>query len=471
MSALRDYRTIWRAAFVQRQPRAMQTAAVLIPLVLAGSAVFGLVSHDWENALHVAAGLSAVVLMFMWVMFFVPSVALMNTPANARLVPRMHRRLVVMMVASWVLSAAGGAVILDWHAAPLVALYMIGMSTARGGLQTVGGAMVALSVSWRLVLHILPVSLAQFLMTVPGFLCSCLALALLGACIIRLILPAGGEGHYRRRQRQAATIVRLESMGRVDSNYAPKRSLSLYAIALRNACRSGDPRRLLLHAAGPGGYWTSAAFAAGVMLAVAVVVKVLLVLFASADTREAVAQLGWTFPLALLFIHFSIVEQCKMRIAAAKNEEALMRLAARGPATGELNRVLAAGLVRNTLLSWFVVAGVVMIVTALSGASLFILGIEASLCAVGLMPSVAWILRDYARQDNGGSIVRFVLAVVAVVILVVAVGVGFAYIRAVGAPVALLLALSSNVVGGAFAVTRWKKMLAAPVAFPAGRLA
>jgi hypothetical protein len=471
MSAWQDYRLIWQAAFVQRQPRAMQTAAVLIPLMLAGSAVFGLVSHDWEDAARVAVGLSVVVLIFMWAMFFVPSVALMNTPANARLVPRMHRRLVEMMVAGWVLSAAAGAGVLDWHAAPLVALYMIGMSTARGGVQTIGGGMVALSVTWRLVSQILPASLVQFLTTLPGFLCSCLALALLGAYAIRLILPAGGEGHYRRRQRQAATIVRLESMGRVDSSYVPKRSLSLYAIALRNACRSGDPRRLLLHAAGPGGHWTSAAFAAGVMLAVAVVVKVLLVAFASAETQETVAQLGWTFPLVLLLIHFSIVEQCKMRINSAKNEEALLRLAARGPATGELNRVLATGLVRNTLSSWFVVAGAVMIVTAMSGASLFILGIEASLCAVGLMPSVAWILRDYARQDNGGSIVRFVLAVVAVVILVVAVGVAFAYIRAVGAPVALLLALSSNVVGGAFAVTRWKKMLAAPVAFPAGRLA
>jgi hypothetical protein len=471
MSAWHDYRVIWQAAFVQRQPRAMQTAAVLVPLILASSAAFGLARHDWENAARVAVGLSAVVLMFMWVIFFVPSVALMNTPANARLVPRMHGRLVEMTVAGWVLSAAGGAAVLDWHAAPLVALYMIGMSTARGGLQTIGGGMVALSVTWRLVSQILPAALVQFLMTLPGFLCSCLALALLGAYMIRLILPAGGEGHYRRRQRQAATIVRLESMGRVDSNYVPKRSLSLYAIVLRNACRSGDPRRLLLHSTGPGGHWTSAAFGAGVMLAVAVVVKILLVAFASAETQETVAQLGWAFPMALLLMHFMTVEQCKMRIAAAKNEEALMRLAARSPATHELNRSLATELVRNASLTWAVVAAAVMIVAVLSGASLFVLSIAAALCTLGLMPSVAWILRDYAREDKGGSIVRFALAVVAIVILVVAVGVGFAYLQAVGAPVALLLALTSNVVGGVFAVTRWKKMLAAPVAFPAGRLA
>jgi hypothetical protein len=201
------------------------------------------------------------------------------------------------------------------------------------------------------------------------------------------------------------------------------------------------------------------------------VVKILLVAFASAETQETVAQLGWAFPMALLLMHFMTVEQCKMRIAAAKNEEALMRLAARSPATHELNRSLATELVRNASLTWAVVAAAVMIVAVLSGASLFVLSIAAALCTLGLMPSVAWILRDYAREDKGGSIVRFALAVVAIVILVVAVGVGFAYLQAVGAPVALLLALTSNVVGGVFAVTRWKKMLAAPVAFPAGRLA
>jgi predicted membrane channel-forming protein YqfA (hemolysin III family) len=135
--AWRDYRSIWAATVSGRDSKSSQWLnwlALLLVVVgciaraidLMPAAVFP------KFELAVAAGW----LTMVWMVLFIPASVLMNSAANARLVPRQRRRLMQMAAGSWMLIVAGVSFACGgWEYFPLIATYLLGAALVRTGMR------------------------------------------------------------------------------------------------------------------------------------------------------------------------------------------------------------------------------------------------------------------------------------------------------------------------------------------------
>lgn len=467
-AAWRDYRALLVAAIVQRAPRAVRIGAWIAALGTLAAAIAPFVFHRVELAtLRFVLVVPGVVLTLFWVMVFAPSAALLNTPANARLVPRMHRRLVELMIAGWVVQTVSLVILLGtWRAIPLVASWLIGMSMTRGG-RRIGAVLILPGPMWGVVQRVLPAELLAFLVSTPGFVLEMLVLAMAGAWAIRAMLPNGGEGHVAQRAGQAAAIQRLELGRRQEVAATPLFARSVYPFLLRRDCRARSASRLLMHVLGPAGHWSMSWAPLLGLLAMGVVAKVLLATVATDEVLEMVAAQGWMFATLVGFLLGMSSGQFTLRIGRTRAEQGLVRLAPLiGPRAG-LNRMLAAGLLRNALLNWAANSAFVMAITVLFGASGEILVMQAALCCVAGLPSIAGLLRDFARDD---STAWFAMLGWPLLGGAVCVPLALAGDRWLHVPMWPLLALAACTLSAALVGWRWRRMVGAPVAFPSGRL-
>jgi hypothetical protein len=467
-AAWRDYRALLAAGMLQREPRTVRIGLWFIVLAALVAAVASFVSdHPWAVALHLIVGIPGAILTIIWLMVFVPSAALLNTPANARLVPRMHRRLVELMIAGWVVQTATIVILLgQWRAAPLVASWLIGMTLSRGGLR-IGAVLVLPGPMWGVVQRVLPPELLAFLTSTSGFVAEMLLLVVAGAWAVRAVLPNGGEGHIAQRARQTASIERFSFGRRREVAGAPVFARSIYPRLLARDCRHRRAGRLLMHVLGPAGHWSMSSGLLIGLLGLGVIAKILLASVATAEVREIVATQGWILPAVLGLMLGVGSEQFALRIGKTHAEQGLLRLAPLiGPAAG-LNRMLAAGLLRNALLNWAASSAVVMAITVLLGADGDIVAMQAALCCVSGLPSVASLLRDFARDDSTAWFATLFWPLGGVIVCV---PVALAGNLLLHLPLWPLAAVAAGAFAAALAGWRWRRMVGAPVAFPAGRL-
>lgn len=466
MSAFTDYRLLWRAAFVQRQPsRTLPWSFVLAGLLSFLGSAAGYFHEGCLLSLRVGVAVSLIVLQFLWMVHLLPGFALMNTPANARLVPRMRKRMIQMTVAGWLVAFVAMLLLPVWKLAPLVAMYMMSVSTGRSGNRTVFAFAAILACSYVLLKDISP-DLLAFFKSVPGFVCLSLIAAIFGAWCVRVILPAGGDRHFAERKQRVETIESLESMVSKRADLAPKRVTSLYALALRQAIRSGRPRRLMLHAFGPSATET---------LTLPAWIFVVMVCLASHFMMQRLGRPG-AFPLLGWIMYLTVmltlqVGTCigwRTMMNSARSEQGLLRLAARSPSAGQWNRELGRALVRQVGLNAAFGALAAIVLVTVTGLDRDGTILVLSLASVLFMPSIAFMLLDYSREQNPWSLphVLFAFAVAAIVVLA-----HIALQFRIGVASWLVLTGYSNAVGAIVAAVRWKKMLAAPVAFPTGRFA
>lgn len=468
MSALSDYRLLWKAAFVQRQTaRALSwTFVVAGALSFIGTAA-AYARDDWLFALRVGVAISLIVMQVLWTVHLIPGFAMMNTAANARLVPRMRRRMMEMTVAGWL--AAGLATLLFpvWQAAPAVVLYMIGLSAGRSGNRVAVSIGVLMPVSY-VVLKSLPPQFLAFFLSAPGFICVCLIAVLVGAWAISLVYPDGGDSHFDERKQRVNAIERMD-VTTIPASAPTERNNLLAGFALRKMIRTGQPRRLMLYALGPTVSVTVMGMGWGFVVAVGGGAHLLMQWFGYAGKGASLSLLGWIIFLTItLTMQVAVCMSWRSQIKSTKGEQGLLRLAARSPSAGEWNRALGGAL-----------AGKVALDTILATAATILLGIVtgldrdnvvwvAALVLALLMPCVAFVLVDYSREQRPWSLPRTLFALA---VAVVAVAFHLVLQLSIGPESWLLLAAYSNVIGALAAVVRWKKMLAAPVAFPAGRFA
>jgi hypothetical protein len=156
-TALQDYPAIWRATTIQRGPRTMiivrwltgglGAIAVILLIVLGVSREVAPAALPLV-ALRMLFGIAAASLAIPWAGLFMPASVLLDSAANARLLPRQRRRLLHMAAAGWVLTTAGFTVALGiWPALPLVGLYMLGFMLLRGG-NRLAVALIVVPPNW-----------------------------------------------------------------------------------------------------------------------------------------------------------------------------------------------------------------------------------------------------------------------------------------------------------------------------------
>ncbi len=460
MSALDDYKLLCRAAFLQRQNARILLWMVGIAIALAflGTSAAFVYRQGWSGLL-VGAGVALAVLEASFILHLVPGFVLMNTPANARLVPRMRRRMVELMVSGWIVAGLGALLLPVWYMAPIVVLYAMCFTAARGGSMAatylVGFSGMPMSWVWA------PVK--AFLTTAPGFAAACLALALFGILVLRRVLPDGGDAHFGMRAQRVDAIARI-SMGSRDVNAAGWQRGNLYGNLLLQAIRSGRPGGLLMAGLGPASHWVAGLPMCVVLFIFGIILHLVL------PTERAVV--AWVFALSLAWItQLAFCGSLVRLFADGRKEGGLLRLAAICPSSQELNRTMGKEMVRSVLALCGVTLAVTGAVALLDGANLEELVSMVAIASVPVVPGIAWILRDYSSERRTlsalfGYVVLLPAAFIAILVLVALLGLQMAY----GAWAWVLLAACSNGVGAIVALRRWNTMMAAPPVFPAYRM-
>ncbi|MDL2358076.1 MAG: hypothetical protein QFF03_22725 [Pseudomonadota bacterium] len=186
------------------------------------------------------------------------------------------------------------------------------------------------------------------------------------------------------------------------------------------------------------------------------------------DIGAAHDRLLMTRSLALvgvLILQALMVQSAATCMLQHRSEQTLVRLAPATPPAGALNRVLARYLLANFALMWIGC-------TAVAIACLLVLGASAgealrALAACTLSLALAGLpLRDYARSKAPhfiATLLYWLCAAAALVVAVVAVRGKF------GGQSWAALAIAGVLLAALFVCWRWRAMVAAPPAFPAGR--
>jgi hypothetical protein len=463
-AALDDYRALFRTASLRR----FQKARKWVPAGMAcGAALAVLVAHTAHATARgqamAAAGGASCVLLFCVLVGFMPGAVLLNTPANARLLPRARRRMVEMTLALWacaliLLVAFTGL----WHAMPLAGAYIIGLTLVCGGRPAGSFIVFFAMVPFRL----LPAELTDALSSTPATVAGMGIVFALGAYALRSLFPNGGERHFNRVAAQQAGIAQPKGAVKPAAR-ASRLGSWLHVRALRRELRAGDPGRLLLHVLGPSAHWTVVTVPALVMLAIGLAGRAALVAYARPYLRHVMPVL---FIILALFLLLQVVMagQVVQRMRATRTEQALVRLAARSPATSGFNRRLGAALASGILLGCSMLSCVLLLLMALAGGNANGLFLAVALCSLFGLPLVAPLLRDFAHDDERRAV--GVAGWFAVTTLASVAG-AYALHGVFGLPYWPTLIATANSLGAALAMWRWRRMLRAPVAFPAGRLA
>jgi hypothetical protein len=240
----------------------------------------------------------------------------------------------------------------------------------------------------------------------------------------------------------------------------------LYAGFLRRDCARRDRQNLLMHALGTSMHWTGLLSVQLPMLLVSAATCLIPALnFGQPVGLIAGAMIVW--PMFLL--------QNLARVAVGQPEQALLRLAPGMPASDDLNRILARGLLALFFKNWIaaMVCSAVLLALADVSQKQFIESMASMSVSVLL---AAATLRNFALGSKGRD--RFILPLLysltfvlmfLVMLLPAFAAFGPQKLLASGV-VQLCLFLCPLLLAGLAVRWRWRAMLAAPPAFPAARI-
>jgi hypothetical protein len=244
-------------------------------------------------------------------------------------------------------------------------------------------------------------------------------------------------------------------------------NLSFYRVALRCDRRRADPAAMLMHALGPTAHWTAWVGAIAVLLLIGGAANIALGRSQGAALQAFVDRIAIVGPGLLALIVLFSTAQYGQQLRRTRGEQALLRLT---PLAGEaalLNRRLAARFLRQALSIWLwlTVAVLAVVLPFVSGSDALLR--QLGLCCVAGQAAMMGLLGDYASERGGWSRALALRAAAYVFAqALVAMGLG----RFTGTTAWAWLIVISLAVCAVQLRLDWRRMLAAPPAFPAGRM-
>jgi hypothetical protein len=472
-AALHDYRMIWRAAAAQREPGGVR-AVYTIACAVAACGLIVAVLGDLK-VLQVLRFTTAVVFMalgFIWTFLFVPGSIRMNSPINAWLLPRQRRRLRQMTAAYLLVATLGIAYGLgNWNVLPLVAFGTLGMALLMAGNKYVPYLMMLAGNSPWLVSIALPSAWVER-MTGSAAIWT-LDILLLPAAVwgLRWLYPAGGDAYLERRADQLKRVnhfaFRTQGKEPMAEGMVGQGTLSFYRVALRCDRRRADPGAMLMHALGPTAHWTAWIGAVAVLLVIGGGASIALGWSHGAAIQAFVGQMAIVGPGLLALIVLFSTAQYGQQLRRTRGEQALLRLTPLAGDAALLNGRLATRLLRQALCIWglLTVAIVVVVLPFATGPDALLRQFALS-CAAG-QAAMMGLLSNYASERGGWNVALALRAGAYVLVqALVAMGLG----RLTGTTAWPWLIAISLAVCAVQLRRDWKRMLAAPPAFPAARM-
>lgn len=476
-TALDDFRSIARVTTVQRDPRSGTVMTAVGALLALALAIVTLVAAgrgklDLMFAARAVAGLAGFWLALVWGLLFIPGSVLIHSAVNARLLPRQRRRLMQMAAIGWLLCTAAMGVALDsWGALPLTGLYLIGLPlTLAGHRQALILVMVCCNWPW-LSRSVLPQPVVEAASSTPSLLALTALLLPAGMLALRLLYPAGGDKYLARRDEQVKRVQRFASgqgqrFANDFSGAAGPRLQRLYGAMLRRDCREKDPATLLMHALGPVAHWSAWIGSLGMALVIGAGIRALMTWGHPGKGHDTIAGIaaGSMGVMAMLVLFSTVVFGQQLR--RTRGEQALLRLTPLAGNAALLNRRLATRLLQRTLQVWLAQVAVILAVTWLIGGDGASMLRQFALCCLAGQVALMGLLGDYAREAGWNWTLGLYAALAALLESAVAFGLG-SLAGPSAWPWLILIAAS----GAAVQIRLgWRRMLAAPVAFPAARL-
>ncbi len=466
---LNDYRMLWRAAVTHANPRLsgiFRWGGGFLVLVIGAAAAY---NYGARSALAWFWAAGSGFLLLDWAWRFMPGAVKLATPANAKLVPQMRRRLVELSCLLCFVGVAGIASAPYADADSLggwlfwVVVFIVGTGLGASGHRA-GAAIVTTACFSTLFIDRLPDALIATLSHPFAVL---LALPLYAGVIlvaVRAMLPEGGERHWAMLARRARWTGVAGKPDPLLEEVGGKGARNWYARSLRRDSARRDGRRLVLHALGPSHHLGETTVGLSLMVGVFLCIG----LFAGwRSDSDVLPDIGWAVAAILLFIPIAQAVRLGQLPLAHASEQALVRLAPVAPADAPtFNLQLGRSLMLRVLAGWAMTSEAALFLAALGGAQQEALLRLASLCCM-VLPVVAVPLRDHAsRRQSAGGVAATLLLVATVEASLVG-GVVNAFTGFPALPVAALVSIGYTV----YAVARGLRTLrAAPCAYPAGRM-
>ncbi len=427
-----------------------------------------------------AAGLACLVgagHLLMWWALFVISIGLQFSQRGARLAPSLRR----VALATTIVAYLCLVLIIAMAAGSVFGHHVLWALLAGWGLAAVALIVAGREAVGFIALAPLPLGLSRFhdvapvlvLLATPAGIAAGAALLAASMCYALHLLMGRHEGDDEHNK--FLDLWRHTARGTQQKSGPLLRPfVAAYAGCLRRDCARRDKQNLLLHAAGPSLHWTgSLSFQLTMLLG-----SLAYFLIPALNAGQALGMGAGLMLGSILMLLNGVA-----RLAAGQPEQALVRLAPGMPVASALNRLLARGLLGIFFMNWLVAMLITALLLALAGAtqSQFI---EQMAATSVLLLLAAGVLRNFAIGNKGRDrIVRGLLYGLAFILMValmtamplVPVGIALFDWPALKAPgVAqaglLLVTLLLLLLAGLIVRWRWRAMLAAPPAFPAGRL-
>lgn len=393
-------------------------------------------------------GLSLGFLFIMWWSYLVSSIIAQNTSSALRLAPHMRERSLRVTVAAWAAITLTMTLVLgvplgySGHVAVVTGLALLELTVlANSRLLAMVAAFFWVTMFFKLRL---PEWLIVFWQGNGAVVVGALLLVVRARMALRRLFgPVERSGPRAQSQLTPSPVVRLLSDLRVDG---PRRQPAFTRVL--GAAVFGGTHTLLV-----------------VLVVVCVAIRVLIEVQATGTAHERLFMTRALVLIAVLFMQammtFSETSRCYKRRA----EQALVRLSPAAPVASDFNRALASYLLGGFVKMWGLSSVVALAMLWVLGATVDEVLRAAAVCGVALVLA-ATLLRDYARgvaTDRLQPLLFAVGAGVAVFLVPTAVrgkfdGQLWAWFALVGMTAAALLIWR-----------RWRRMVQAPPAFPAGR--
>lgn len=483
-AALHEVRAIWRATTVQRDAGTTVfmrwLAAGLLAIGMVTLIVIDFVTGNQDLvarlpafALRSLLGIGACWLGVLGATLYMPASVQLNSAANARLLPRQRRRLMQLAFCCWLLTTVGlAAAFGSWAALPAIGLYALGFMLLRAGFRQAVALLFFGGASPAMFHAGLSPALTGALVSPAGLLAADVALVLAALWALRIIYPAGGDAHLDQRAARLKAIARFgdnKSAGQLDGGLRNILGIaSLYGSAVRRACRTPVPGRMLLFALGPAVHVSIWVPFVILLLAVGGALRLASIWVGGAALQGvmhglATAGIGGLVSM-ILFSTATISQQMR----ATSGEQTLLRLTPLAGAAPLLNARLAPHLLRLALGNWVLLTGTILGVTLeLAGLDGDTLLRQLALCCLAGQIALMGLLGDYAHGFGWRPALALYAAGLAIVQAGVAAGLGIL------TGTSIWLWLTAIAIGTAIVLLwlDWRRMLAAPAAFPAGRMA
>ncbi|GAB3397724.1 hypothetical protein NX774_19200 [Massilia agilis] len=439
-------RAIVRQAVLQRRSQGSMwlswTLAGLTVLFAVLALFKDFASEDARLLCVGVAGVAFSMLAIMWWTLLSGSIAQQYTAFAARLLPRARQRMRAVLLSAGLLLA-------------LAEVLLVGLPSGHPVLVFFGAVFmmieIVLPTSWLAAAPLLFVVADKLVARVPDWWMELLgspAGAVLGFTVLafearaanRRLFGANGSLPPSRTPALAQRDPRPASQARPGSSRA---ALLVYGLG------PTPPWRQCLRSLA---FWAMAAIMFGLMMLWGGGLRV---------------QLARALILCVVLVgQFTSVHMIVGTLYESRREQSLIRLSAAAPQASMLNRVLARVLVAQAVWVWIASLAAAVAAFWLTGASWSQTLQAGALCA--LTPfACGGLLAEYARAravSRPSGLGRGAATVAgAVLVLVVSFGLAESMVFAAGAALVMLA-------GSVFALARWRGMLRAPAAFPAGRI-